>query len=94
MNPIIPSFAQLKQEVTTEEKLPTNVGCSIHPWMTAKLVVKKHPYVGVTDENGKLTIKNMPAGKWTLQVWQEVRRLYVTEAKQDGKATKWAKGPS
>lgn len=91
VNPIIPSNAQLEQKFNMEERLPANVSCSIHPWMSAKLVVKKHPYVGVSDKDGKLTIKNMPVGKWSLQVWHESSG-YVSEVKQDGKAAKWAKG--
>lgn len=91
VNPIIPSNAQIEQKFTVEERLPANVSCSIHPWMTAKLVVKKHPYVGVTDANGKLTIKNLPVGKWTLQVWHESAG-YLQEVKVGGQAAKWSKG--
>ena len=59
--------------------------------MKGYLVVKEHPYVGVSDKDGKLTLKNVPAGKWSFQVWQEALG-FVSEVKQDGKATKWEKG--
>ena len=51
--------------------MPVKVACNIHPWMNAWLVVKDHPYMAVSDDNGKLEIKNLPAGEWSFQIWQE-----------------------
>jgi hypothetical protein len=34
--------------------------------MTAWIYVAQHPWVAVTDEKGAFTIKNVPAGKYTL----------------------------
>src|SRR5205814_1176129 len=36
--------------------------CDVHPWMSSCLAVFDHPYFGVSDENGKFTIKNVPDG--------------------------------
>ncbi len=91
INPIIPAGSDIEQQFSAQERLPTRVSCSIHPWMTGWLVVKNNPYFAVTDENGAFEIKNLPAGKWTLQVWQE-KSGYVKEVKKGGKATKWKKG--
>jgi plastocyanin len=43
--------------------------CDVHNWMFAWVSVFDHPYFAVTDENGKYTIKNVPDGKYTLQVF-------------------------
>lgn len=90
-NILIPAGGQLKLNMTIEESLPTPISCNIHPWMKGYLVVKDHPYVGVSDKNGKLAIKNLPAGKWTFQIWQESAG-FVTGGKQNGKPVKWEKG--
>jgi hypothetical protein len=47
------------------------VGCDIHPYMTAWWVVLDHPYVAVTDSEGKFEIKGLPAGKHEFIVWHE-----------------------
>lgn len=49
---------------------PISVKCNIHPWMHGWHVVVKGPYA-VTDENGSYTIKNVPAGSYTVTAWQE-----------------------
>ena len=46
------------------------VKCNIHPWMHGWHVVVKGPYA-ITDENGAFTIKNVPAGSYTVTAWQE-----------------------
>lgn len=90
-NILIPAGGQLKLELTQEESLPSPISCNIHPWMKGYLVVKEHPYVGISDKDGNVLIKNVPAGKWTFQVWQETTG-FVADVKQDGKATKWERG--
>ena len=40
--------------------------CDVHRWMFAWVTVVDHPYFSVTDKDGKFTIKNVPAGKYTL----------------------------
>jgi len=47
-----------------------SVKCNIHPWMHGWHVVVKGPYA-VTDDNGSYTIKNVPAGSYTVTAWQE-----------------------
>lgn len=91
INPILPANGSLKVSMKAEERLLVPVSCSIHPWMQARLIVRDNPYFAVTDKDGKLTIKNLPAGKWTFQVLHE-NAGFIQEAKKDGKAVKWAKG--
>jgi len=45
--------------------------CDVHPWMTAYVGVSNHPFFAVTDENGNFSIPKVPAGKYTLEAWQE-----------------------
>jgi hypothetical protein len=43
--------------------------CDVHPWMFAYVSVVDHPFFAVTDKAGKYTIKNVPDGKYTLEVF-------------------------
>ena len=90
-NVLVPSGGKLKLNFPAEERLPVGVACNIHPWMNATMIVKDDPYVGITDAEGKFTIKNLPVGKWTFQVWHKVPG-YVSKVSVNGKATEWARG--
>jgi hypothetical protein len=91
INYTIPSGGKLEYQFKSAERLPARVSCSIHPWMSAWLLVKDNPYMAASDANGKLTIKNIPVGKWTFQFWHE-KAGYLSEVNQDGKDAKWARG--
>jgi plastocyanin len=91
VNVLIPAGGQMKLKFTIEERFPVKVSCNIHPWMSAYVVVKDHPYVGVSDANGKLEIKNLPAGEWTFQAWHE-KAGYLKEVYRDTKRTAWNRG--
>jgi Carboxypeptidase regulatory-like domain len=52
------------------EEVSISVKCNIHPWMHGWFAVVKGPYA-VSDENGSYTIKNVPAGSYTVTAWQE-----------------------
>jgi len=47
------------------------VFCDVHQWMEAWAHVMEHPFFAVSGADGKFTIKNVPPGKYTLQVWHE-----------------------
>ena len=71
--------------------LPTRVDCSIHAWMKAWLIILDHPYVAITDEDGRFEIKNVPAGEWTFRFWHE-RPGYLPGASHNGKESPLSKG--
>lgn len=90
-NILVPAGGELKLKFPIEERFPMQVACNIHPWMQGRIVVKENPYVAITDAKGKLTIKNLPVGKWTFQFWHE-RPGYVTEVTMGGKKASWTRG--
>jgi plastocyanin len=45
--------------------------CSIHPEMSAFVVVLQNPYFALTDNTGAFEIKNVPAGTYRLKIWDE-----------------------
>lgn len=52
---------------TIPEMIP--VGCDIHQWMNATIVVVDNPYAVVTGSDGSFTLDDVPAGTYTVEVW-------------------------
>jgi plastocyanin len=50
------------------QKNPIPIGCSLHSWMRAYVIVATHPYHAVTGADGKFKIEGVPAGKHTLRL--------------------------
>lgn len=48
------------------QKNPISIGCALHSWMRAYVIVVPHPYHAVTDADGKFKIERVPAGKHVL----------------------------
>lgn len=53
------------------ETAANQISCPPHPWEKMWLRIFNHPYYAVTDEHGNFEIKNAPAGKCRMVVWQE-----------------------
>jgi hypothetical protein len=71
-NETIAPGSVLTYQHTKEERVPYKAGCSIHPWMDAYIFPRDNGYVDVSDDKGKFTIENLPAGVPLLfKVWQE-----------------------
>ena len=49
----------------------TTVLCNVHPEMEGYVVVLQNPYFAVSSKEGTYSIKNVPAGKYTLSIWHE-----------------------
>src|SRR2546429_654027 len=45
--------------------------CNIHPQMSAVVVTVDTPYYGVSDAEGRISIHEVPDGRYQLQVWSE-----------------------
>jgi plastocyanin len=58
--------------------------CDVHPWMFAWVTVTDHPYFAVSGADGKFTIKNVPAGKYTVEAVH--RKLGTQTAEVEVKA--------
>jgi hypothetical protein len=94
-NPIIPGSATIEvKDLTKAEKRATPVSCSIHPWMSAWVLVQDHPYMAKSNADGEVVLKNVPAGSFTFQVWHEDLGNISDKNAVDaaGKAVTWSKG--
>lgn len=45
--------------------------CDVHPWMTGYVLVTNNALFAVTGADGKFSIKNVPAGTYTIEAWHE-----------------------
>lgn len=84
---------------TFEHSETIKITCDVHKWMSAWLIVQSNPYYAITDESGKFKLEGVPAGTYTVQVWQEAlgkttQEVTVSaggEAKADFELTKRSK---
>ena len=45
--------------------------CNIHPEMSAVVIAVETPYYATSDARGEITLRDVPAGRYTLRVWYE-----------------------
>jgi plastocyanin len=57
--------------------------CDIHTWMKGFVVVHDPRYCAVTGADGSFEIKNLPAGKYKLNIWHEKFGNYAGQETQE-----------
>lgn len=70
----------------------TEFACTIHPWMKGQLIIRDHPYVGISGTDGVVTVENIPAGEVTFKLVHENMKKSIDEGKLNGKKEKWSRG--
>jgi plastocyanin len=48
-----------------------SVGCNIHEWMHAVILVLPTPWFAVTDATGAFALRDVPAGRLAIAAWHE-----------------------
>lgn len=66
------------------------VTCDSHPWMHGYIQILDHPYGVVTNAKGEFSIKDIPAGTYTVEAWHEAlgKVKMATVKVESGKASK------
>lgn len=59
------------QKVFKAPEVMVHFKCDVHNWMHAYVGVLDHPYFAVTRDGGAFTLKDLPAGTYTLEAWHE-----------------------
>ena len=85
-----PPGQPFKIKIQAPEPTVASVQCNIHPWMKAYVLAVDHPFFGVTDENGEVTIEGLPSGKVILRAWHE-NGTFSKQIIVNGHETKWSK---
>ena len=91
IGPLIPIGKRFERQFGLPERLPSPVSCNIHPWMRCWVLIKDHPYMAVTDENGHFQITNLPPGEWTFQFWHESQG-YIQSVTVERESRDWPLG--
>jgi plastocyanin len=90
-NNLIPAGGQVTAKFTSDEAIPAQVTCNIHPWMKGWIVVRDNPYATVSKADGTFELVDLPAEEVELQFWHE-KAGYIGEMTINGKAEKVSKG--
>jgi plastocyanin len=65
------------QPITFDKPGEVVIGCNIHDWMEAYVLVVETPYFGKTGPDGQVRIANLPAGRYRLQLWHPLQKTRV-----------------
>jgi plastocyanin len=65
------------QPITFDKPGEVVIGCNIHDWMEAYVLVVESPYFGKTGPDGQVHIANLPAGRYRLQLWHPLQKARV-----------------
>lgn len=57
--------------VTFDRVGAVKVGCNIHDWMEAVVLVVPTPYFATTDASGLFVLRDLPPGKYAVLAWHE-----------------------
>jgi plastocyanin len=71
------------QPITFDKPGEVDIGCNIHDWMEAHVLVVESPYFGKTASDGQVRIANLPAGRYRLQLWHPLQKARVPAAEID-----------
>jgi hypothetical protein len=88
---LISAGGPIRLDLRNEEPSPVRLECSIHPWMSASVIVRGNPYASASDKQGDVTLKSVPAGEWTFRIWHE-RAGNVKQVHQGEKVRDWPRG--
>ncbi len=86
-NGLIPAGGEHRIELQRHEEV-VELGCGIHRFMSGWVVASDHPYVTVTDQDGRFALAGVPKGRYDLVVWHERlgRRKLPVEVAASGEA--------
>jgi plastocyanin len=90
-NTLIPAGGEVIAKFTTDEAVPAQVTCNIHPWMKGWIVVRDNPYAAVSKADGSFEIADIPAEEVELQFWHE-KAGYIGEMTIENKKETVKKG--
>jgi len=75
----LPNAGMDVERTFTAPEVMLKIKCDVHPWMASWIGVMDHPYFSITNELGSYVIRDLPPGKFTVEVWHE---QYVSVARE------------
>jgi plastocyanin len=79
----LPLYAGTPAEaIVFDQPGAVTLGCNIHDWMIAYLLVVPTPWFTITGDDGTARLRNLPAGAYDLEVWQPRLRNPAARSRQ------------
>ncbi len=66
-----PPLGEKKVKQFSKQEVMVPIKCNVHPWMKVWIGVVDHPFFAVTGDDGSFTLKGLPPGEYTVEVWHE-----------------------
>ncbi len=67
-----------KDTILFDQPGVVSLGCNIHDWMLAYIVVVSAPYFARSGVEGTIPLSNLPAGRYRLEVWHPRVKEMIT----------------
>ena len=67
--PLYPPGKGVEQSVVFDQPGVVVLGCNIHDWMKAYVLVVETPFFAKTDQNGSASITDLGPGEYEVKVW-------------------------
>jgi plastocyanin len=68
----------MAEEIVFDQAGVVVVGCNIHDWMAAYVVVLATPWFAVTAADGAAMLSAVPAGRYRAEIWQPRLKEKIT----------------
>ena len=65
------------QPVVFDKPGQVDIGCNIHDWMEAHVLVVDTPYFARTGADGRATVAGVPAGRYRVRPWHPLQKAAV-----------------
>jgi plastocyanin len=62
------------QPVVFDKPGQVDIGCNIHDWMEAHVLVVDTPWFARTGADGRATVANVPPGRYRLRLWHPLQK--------------------
>jgi hypothetical protein len=66
-----PSAGMTSKRKFSSPEVMVPLECNVHGWMHAWVGVLPHPFFATSGPDGSFSIKNLPAGTYTIEAWHE-----------------------
>ncbi len=73
---------EAKPSIAFDQPGVIDVGCNIHDWMSAVILVVPSPYYATTDTSGHFVLPDIPPGTYSLVSWHERSRSKTADTTQ------------
>jgi len=79
--PFVLEGQEITRPMTREGRV--SMRCNVHVWMNGEMMVARHPYYAVTDQDGNFELTQVPPGDYEIVAWHEGWRVVGESALYD-----------